>query len=159
MKKFWNILIIKPLTQLTFKETSLRMLYRFLSVATILVLLFISVIILSSCTPDKYDNHLIYPEDTTIYGVVKSISAEKVKKLEYFFYSRTNNIIIQSDTFTYSVYLNNLNFNIDDSVKVVIRRVKIEGEFNDILTTIYPHFGEPVETYSKFTNLYYKNSK
>jgi len=120
----------------------------------------ISVIILSffsSCNTDKYNNHLIYPEDTTIYGVVKSISVEKVKKFGHFFYRKTNNVIIQSDTSTYSVYLNNLNFNIDDSVKIVIKRVKIEGEFNDILTTIYPHFGEPVQTYSKFTNLYYKN--
>lgn len=124
------------------------------------------IIVLSSCNScerieknaelrDKYYD-LIYPEDTTINGVVKSIATEKVKRMGDLLYSNSNNVIIQSDTTVFSVCIDKITFNVNDSVKVVIERVKQEGDFNDVKTTIYPTFGEPTYTYWTFTNLYWK---
>jgi hypothetical protein len=100
--------------------------------------------------------HMLYPEDTIIYGIVESISSETTKRAGDLFFSQTNKVIIKSDATNFSVNVDKLTFNINDSVKVVIERSKLKGEFNDIKTIIYPAFGEKTKTYYKFINLNYK---
>jgi len=166
MKNFFDILLLKSFSSLTKHQIYLRFLWRMCINVGILLVALILILFVSfflSCDSNvkeaeiraEYRN-LVYPEDTTIYGVVRSISTEKVKRFGDFLYSNSNNIIIQSDTVIFSVYVDKFTFNIKDSVKIIIQRTKHEGEFNDILTTIYPNFGEPTKTYWAFTNLYYK---
>lgn len=166
MRRFFDILLLKPFSTLSTKEIYLRYLWRmfsYIGIIAVTVVLLLIISIFSGCESQIKESKvksqyysLVYPEDTIIYGVVKSISTQKMKKHGHFLYYKSNNVIIQSDTLIYSVCFDKMTFDVNDSVKIVIERVKHEGEFNDILTTIYPSFGEKSETYWRFENLYYK---
>lgn len=117
------------------------------------LLLFLGIVFLFLCIEisiKKNKDNPIILNDTTIYGVIKSIEKTKIKKELDVFYKHSNKIVILSDNIYYSTHVNKTTFEVDDSVKVVIKRVKFNEEINDIKITIYPTFGEKIETYNKF---------
>lgn len=118
------------------------------------LLFFLGLVFLFLCIENskyrkKNKDNTIIVNDTTIYGVIKSIEKIKIKKELDVFYKHSNKIVILSDNIYYSTHVNKTSFEVDDSVKLVIKRVKFNEEINDIKLTIYPTFGEKIETYNK----------
>jgi hypothetical protein len=104
---------------------------------------------------DTYE-HIVYPTDTTFYGIITSIEKAKVKRDFDLFYVKTNKVIINSDSSDYSVNVNDVVFVVSDCVKVNIEYVKLKFDFNSVKTTIYTDFSGKSETYWRLKNLTYE---
>ena len=103
---------------------------------------------------DKYENLVYIKKDTSFTGIIQRIDLESIKRFGDFLYSQTNNVIVLSDTTEFSILIDGLSFNIEDTVVVDIKKLD-KGLYETKTSVRKIHNEKSSSTLFIVKNLYY----